>query len=165
MLLDAEGHIKLTDFGMCTRIDVNNGGRATTFCGTPDYMAPEILTGKPYTHTVDYWSLGVLVYEMLCAFSPFQGCDEKDLFKNIVESEVEYPRSLSTQVKSLLNGLFQRDPENRLGSSRAKPIIREHPFFGDLNWQKLENGLVEPPFVPNLVSIFYYIPKFSEFFD
>ena len=92
---------------------------------------------------------------MLCAYSPFHGPDEKELFKAIVENPVEYPRSMSSLVKSLLNGLLERDPEKRLGGvnvNKDESSIRSHPFFAETNWEKVENCQIEPPFKPKVVS-------------
>lgn len=90
---------------------------------------------------------------MLSAYSPFHGADEKELFSNIINCPVDYPRFLSPSVKSLLNGLFERDPEKRYGGKQQSENIRLHPFFFEVNWEKLERGEVEPPFKPRVVSI------------
>lgn len=148
VMLDRDGHIKIADFGMC-RENVFGEARATTFCGTPDYIAPEILLGQKYTFSVDWWSFGVLVYEMLIGQSPFQGDDEDELFESIRSDTPHYPRWISKESKSLLELLFERDPTRRLG---VVGDIRSHPFFRTTNWTALERRQVEPPFKPKVKS-------------
>lgn len=148
VMLDKDGHIKIADFGMCKE-NVFGEARATTFCGTPDYIAPEILLGQKYTFSVDWWSFGVLVYEMLIGQSPFQGDDEDELFESIRSDTPHYPRWITKEAKSLLELLFERDPSRRLG---VVGDIRTHAFFKTINWQALEKREVEPPFKPKVKS-------------
>ncbi|XP_037535176.1 protein kinase C delta type-like [Nematolebias whitei] len=148
IMLDKDGHVKIADFGMCReRISAEN--RASTFCGTPDYIAPEILLGLKYTFSVDWWSFGVLVYEMLIGQSPFQGDDEDQLFDSIRTETPHYPRWLTKESKSLLEQLFVRDPSKRLG---VVGDIRLHSFFKVINWPALAKRQVEPPFKPKVKS-------------
>uniref|UniRef100_A0A8D3DUM5 Protein kinase C n=1 Tax=Scophthalmus maximus TaxID=52904 RepID=A0A8D3DUM5_SCOMX len=146
VMLDHEGHIKIADFGMCKE-NVFGENRATTFCGTPDYIAPEILLGQKYSFSVDWWSFGVLLYEMLIGQSPFHGDDEDELFESIRMDTPHYPRWINKEAKDLLERLFERDPSRRLG---IVGNVRLHPFFKAFNWQALENREVEPPFKPKV---------------
>ncbi|KAF3689550.1 Protein kinase C delta type [Channa argus] len=148
VMLDKDGHIKIADFGMCKE-NVFGDARATTFCGTPDYIAPEILLGQKYTFSVDWWSFGVLVYEMLIGQSPFQGDDEDELFESIRSDSPHYPRWITKESKSMLELLFERDPTRRLG---VVGDIRAHLFFRTINWSALEKREVEPPFKPKVKS-------------
>uniref|UniRef100_A0A7N8YN41 Protein kinase C n=1 Tax=Mastacembelus armatus TaxID=205130 RepID=A0A7N8YN41_9TELE len=148
VMLDKDGHIKIADFGMCKE-KVFGDTRATTFCGTPDYIAPEILLGQKYTFSVDWWSFGVLVYEMLIGQSPFQGDDEDELFESIRSDTPHYPRWITKEAKNLLELLFERDPSRRLG---VVGDIRTHPFFKTINWPALERKEVDPPFKPKVKS-------------
>ncbi|XP_015240954.1 PREDICTED: protein kinase C delta type-like isoform X1 [Cyprinodon variegatus] len=148
VLLDSDGHIKIADFGMC-RENISNENKAGTFCGTPDYIAPEILIGQKYTFSVDWWSFGVLVYEMLIGQSPFQGDSEDELFEAIRTEPPHYPRWITKDSKSLLELLFVRDPKRRLG---VVGNIREHSFFKNINWTLLEKRQVDPPFKPKVKS-------------
>ncbi|KAG8007453.1 Protein kinase C delta type [Nibea albiflora] len=148
VMLDKDGHIKIADFGMCKE-KVFGETRATTFCGTPDYIAPEILLGQKYTFSVDWWSFGVLVYEMLIGQSPFQGDDEDELFESIRSDVPHYPRWITKEAKSLLALLFERDPTRRLG---VVGDIRAHMFFKTINWPALEKREVDPPFKPKVKS-------------
>uniref|UniRef100_A0A3P8V700 Protein kinase C n=1 Tax=Cynoglossus semilaevis TaxID=244447 RepID=A0A3P8V700_CYNSE len=148
VMLDKDGHIKIADFGMCKE-KVFGEARATTFCGTPDYIAPEILLGQKYTFSVDWWSFGVLVYEMLIGQSPFQGDDEDELFESIRTDTPHYPRWITKESKALLELLFEREPSRRLG---VVGDIRAQNFFKTINWPALEKREVTPPFKPKVKS-------------
>ncbi|XP_029006403.1 protein kinase C delta type-like isoform X2 [Betta splendens] len=148
VMLDKDGHIKIADFGMCKE-NVFGDNKGSTFCGTPDYIAPEILLGQKYTFSVDWWSFGVLVYEMLIGQSPFQGDDEDELFESIRTDVPHYPRWITKESKTLLEQLFERDPTRRLG---VVGNIRTQAFFKTVNWPALEKREVEPPFKPKVKS-------------
>uniref|UniRef100_A0A3P9IZU2 Protein kinase C n=1 Tax=Oryzias latipes TaxID=8090 RepID=A0A3P9IZU2_ORYLA len=148
IMLDCDGHIKLADFGMC-RENISQENRASTFCGTPDYIAPEILLGQKYTFSVDWWSFGVLVYEMLIGQSPFQGDDEDELFEAIRTDTPHYPRWITKDSKNLLEQLFMKDPITRMS---VVGNIRLHSFFKSINWTALEKRQVEPPYKPKVKS-------------
>ncbi|XP_048873066.1 protein kinase C delta type-like isoform X2 [Brienomyrus brachyistius] len=146
VMLDRDGHIKIADFGMCKE-NVFGENRATTFCGTPDYIAPEILLGQKYSFSVDWWSFGVLMYEMLIGQSPFHGDDEDELFESIRMDTPLYPRWITKEAKDLLERLFERDPTRRLG---IVGNIRAQAFFRTINWPALERREIEPPFKPKV---------------
>ncbi|XP_023661326.1 protein kinase C delta type-like isoform X2 [Paramormyrops kingsleyae] len=146
VMLDRDGHIKIADFGMCKE-NVFGENRATTFCGTPDYIAPEILLGQKYSFSVDWWSFGVLMYEMLIGQSPFHGDDEDELFESIRMDTPLYPRWITKEAKDLLERLFERDPTRRLG---IVGNIRAQTFFRTINWSALERREIEPPFKPKV---------------
>uniref|UniRef100_A0A8C2HM84 Protein kinase C n=1 Tax=Cyprinus carpio TaxID=7962 RepID=A0A8C2HM84_CYPCA len=148
VMLNKDGHIKIADFGMCKE-NMLGENRATTFCGTPDYIAPEILLGQKYSFSVDWWSFGVLLYEMLIGQSPFQGDDEDELFESIRMDVPHYPRWITKEAKDLLEKLFERDPTRRLG---VVGNIRGHAFFKTINWPALEKREVSPPFKPKVKS-------------
>ncbi|KAM3858816.1 protein kinase C theta type isoform 2-T2 [Diretmus argenteus] len=148
VLLDSEGHIKIADFGMCKE-NMQEDSRTSTFCGTPDYIAPEILLGQKYNSSVDWWSFGVLLYEMLIGQSPFHGRDEEELFQSIRTDNPRYPRWLPEDARDILVKLFVREPEQRLG---VKGSIRHHSFFNGTDWHALEQRKVEPPFRPTVKS-------------
>ncbi|CAH1784212.1 unnamed protein product [Owenia fusiformis] len=152
VLLDKDGHIKIADFGMCKE-NIIGDNKASTFCGTPDYIAPEILKGWKYTSSVDWWSFGVLLYEMLIGQSPYHGDDEDDLFHSICHDTPHYPRWLSKEAASALSLLFERKPSERLGMSECPAgSIRQHPFFKPVSWDKVERREVPPPFKPKIKS-------------
>ncbi|XP_051571788.1 serine/threonine-protein kinase N1b isoform X6 [Myxocyprinus asiaticus] len=152
LLLDREGYVKIADFGLCKE-GMGFGDRTSTFCGTPEFLAPEVLTDTSYTRAVDWWGLGVLIYEMLVGESPFPGDDEEEVFDSIVNDEVRYPRFLSTEAIGIMRRLLRRNPERRLGSSeRDAEEIRKQPFFRNIDFEALLQRKVSPPFVPDLTG-------------
>ncbi|XP_035037117.2 serine/threonine-protein kinase N1 isoform X2 [Hippoglossus stenolepis] len=152
LLLDTEGFVKIADFGLCKE-GMGFGDRTSTFCGTPEFLAPEVLTDTSYTRAVDWWGLGVLVYEMLVGESPFPGDDEEEVFDSIVNDEVRYPRFLSTEAIGIMRRLLRRNPERRLGSGeKDAEDVKKQPFFRGLDWDALLHRKVPPPFVPTIVG-------------
>uniref|UniRef100_A0AAX7SJC7 protein kinase C n=1 Tax=Astatotilapia calliptera TaxID=8154 RepID=A0AAX7SJC7_ASTCA len=152
LLLDTEGYVKIADFGLCKE-GMGYGDRTSTFCGTPEFLAPEVLTDTSYTRAVDWWGLGVLVYEMLVGESPFPGDDEEEVFDSIVNDEVRYPRFLTTEAIGIMRRLLRRNPERRLGSGeKDAEEVKKQPFFRVMDWEALLQRKVPPPFVPNIVG-------------
>uniref|UniRef100_A0A8U8CB70 Serine/threonine-protein kinase N3 n=1 Tax=Geospiza parvula TaxID=87175 RepID=A0A8U8CB70_GEOPR len=150
LLLDAEGFVKIADFGLCKE-GIGFGDRTNTFCGTPEFLAPEVLTDISYTRAVDWWGLGVLIYEMLVGESPFPGDDEEEVFDSIVNDEVRYPRFLSTEALSIIRKLLRKCPERRLGAGeKDAEEIKIQPFFKGIDWNALFARRLKPPFVPTL---------------
>ncbi|XP_075257299.1 calcium-independent protein kinase C-like [Convolutriloba macropyga] len=152
ILLDSGGHCKLADFGMCKE-GVKDGRLTSTFCGTPDYIAPEILQELDYGASVDWWALGVLMYEMMAGQPPFEADNEDDLFESILHDDVLYPVWLSKEAVSILKQLMTKNPGKRLGcvaTQGGENAIKAHPFFRDINWEDLLRRAVRPPFKPKL---------------
>lgn len=172
ILLDSDGHCKIADFGMCKE-GIKDGKTTTTFCGTPDYIAPEILQELEYGASVDWWALGVLMYEMMAGQPPFEADNEDELFDSILHDDVLYPVWLTKEAVSILKGVrpplsssafdydhllsqfMIKNPAKRLGcvtTQGGERAILVHPFFRDMDWIALEQKKVRPPFRPKIVS-------------
>ncbi|CEM32786.1 unnamed protein product [Vitrella brassicaformis CCMP3155] len=152
VLLDEEGHIRLTDFGL-SKEGIQDNTSARSLCGTPEYLAPEILNQTGHGKAVDWWSLGALIYEMLTGLPPFYTRDREKLFENIRAGDLRYPSFISPVAKSLLQGLFQRDPNRRLGGGNTDADeIKCHPFYASVDWDALLQRRITPPFRPSLAS-------------
>uniref|UniRef100_A0A672LLE3 protein kinase C n=1 Tax=Sinocyclocheilus grahami TaxID=75366 RepID=A0A672LLE3_SINGR len=150
LLLDTEGYVKIADFGLCKE-GMGFRDRTSTFCGTPEFLAPEVLTETSYTRAVDWWGLGVLIFEMLVGESPFPGDDEEEVFDSIVNDEVRYPRFLSTEAISIMRRLLRRNPERRLGAGEGDAEeVKRHPFFRNMDWAALLAKKTRPPFLPTI---------------
>ncbi|XP_041696601.1 serine/threonine-protein kinase N2 [Coregonus clupeaformis] len=150
LLLDTEGYVKIADFGLCKE-GMGYQDRTSTFCGTPEFLAPEVLTETSYTRAVDWWGLGVLIFEMLVGESPFPGDDEEEVFDSIVNDEVRYPRFLSTEAISIMRRLLRRNPERRLGAGeKDAEEVKKHPFFRSVDWDGLLAKKVRPEFIPTI---------------
>jgi protein-serine/threonine kinase len=153
ILLDANGHIALCDFGL-SKANLNNDGTTNTFCGTTEYLAPEVLLDETgYTKMVDFWSLGVLIFEMCCGWSPFYADNTQQMYKNIAFGKVRFPKEvLSPEGRSFVKGLLNRNPKHRLGATNDARELRAHPFFNDIDWDLLRSKSIPPPFKPHLTS-------------
>lgn len=153
ILLDANGHIALCDFGL-SKANLTKNDTTNTFCGTTEYLAPEVLLDEQgYTKMVDFWSLGVLVFEMCCGWSPFYAEDTQQMYKNIAFGKVRFPRdTLTTEGRNFVKGLLNRNPKHRLGATDDAEELKQHPFFADIDWIALTNKQILPPFKPKLKS-------------
>ncbi|KAL6753068.1 kinase-like domain-containing protein [Haematococcus lacustris] len=151
VLLDNEGHVRLTDFGLAKgNMDVE-GARSNSFIGTMEYMAPEIIEAKGHTKSVDWWSTGILLYEMLCGVPPFRAKSRQALQQQILSAKVKFPKFLSSEAQNLLKGLLTRDTAKRLGAGPGgSDAIRKHPFFKSINWARLEARQLPSKFVPEV---------------
>jgi protein-serine/threonine kinase len=151
ILLDANGHIALCDFGL-SKANLAKNDTTNTFCGTTEYLAPEVLLDEQgYTKMVDFWSLGVLVFEMCCGWSPFYAEDTQQMYKNIAFGKVRFPRdALSPDGRAFVKGLLNRNPAHRLGAKNDAEELMAHPFFSDIDWNALSQKLTQPPFKPKL---------------
>ncbi|KAK0118382.1 hypothetical protein ONS95_012671 [Cadophora gregata] len=152
ILLDYSGHIALCDFGLC-KLDMKDEDRTNTFCGTPEYLAPELLLGQGYTKTVDWWTLGVLLYEMLTGLPPFYDENTNEMYRKILSEPLHFPSAevVPPSAKDLLTRLLNRKPDQRLGANGASEI-KAHPFFHSIDWRKLLQRKYEPTFKPNVTD-------------
>lgn len=150
ILLDHQGHIALCDFGLC-RLNMKDNDKTNTFCGTPEYLAPELLLGQGYSKVVDWWTLGVLLYEMLTGLPPYYDEDVPKMYKKILQAPLRFPDGFDREAKDLLIGLLSRDPKRRLGFHGADEI-KSHSFFGQLNWKRLWLKGYIPPYKPPVMG-------------
>ncbi|KAG5518856.1 hypothetical protein PMAC_002387 [Pneumocystis sp. 'macacae'] len=161
ILLDANGHISLCDFGL-SKANLSSNSTTNTFCGTTEYLAPEVLLDDSgYTKSVDFWSLGVLVFEMCCGWSPFYAEDTQQMYKNIAFGKVRFPKdALSLEGRNFVKELLIRNPKLRLGATRDALELREHNFFRDTDWDALLKKKIPPPFKP-IISGEYDVSNFD----
>eukprot|EP01087_Luapelamoeba_hula_P017351 TRINITY_DN545_c0_g1_i1.p1 TRINITY_DN545_c0_g1~~TRINITY_DN545_c0_g1_i1.p1 ORF type:complete len:466 (+),score=100.63 TRINITY_DN545_c0_g1_i1:146-1543(+) len=145
LLLTADGHICMTDFGISKEGLICSDDRTATFCGTPEYLAPEVLKGQTYGKEVDWWSLGTLMYEMLNGLPPFYSDDVQQMYGKIMKAEIKFPRKLSDDAKSLILALLERNPADRMADPEK---IKQHPFFTSIDWDGLVKKQVRPPYIP-----------------
>ncbi|KAF6760378.1 kinase-like domain-containing protein [Ephemerocybe angulata] len=152
ILLDYTGHIALCDFGLC-KLNMSETEKTNTFCGTPEYIAPELLESQGYTKTVDWWTLGVLLYEMMTGLPPFYDENVNTMYQRILSDPLNFPPDISAEAKSVMTGLLQRDPTRRLGVNGGEEIKR-HPFFAKyIDWNRLLAKKIQPPFKPSVESV------------
>ncbi|XP_075709570.1 ribosomal protein S6 kinase alpha-1 [Rhinoderma darwinii] len=164
ILLDEEGHIKLTDFGL-SKEAIDHEKKAYSFCGTVEYMAPEVVNRQGHSHSADWWSYGVLMFEMLTGSLPFQGKDRKETMTLILKAKLGMPQFLSSEAQGLLRSLFKRNPTNRLGTgSDGAEELKRHSFFSTIDWNKLYRRELSPPFKPAVTQpddTYYFDSEFT----
>jgi serine/threonine protein kinase len=148
VLFDEKGHCRITDFGLAkSRMKEND--TTTTFCGTPEYMAPEMVQRKPYTNSIDWWAVGILVFEMLVGYPPFADSNLPRMYRMIVHAELAFPRDMSEVAQSFISGMCQKEASQRLGSGpRGVADIKDHPFFQGIDWTKVLSQSLPMPWVP-----------------
>lgn len=152
LVLDLQGHVCLVDFGLC-RMDLTGDSKTNTFCGSAEYMAPEVLRGMPYGKAIDWWALGILVYEMLTGLPPFWDEDEDTMQNKIQSAPLDLPNYLTADAKDFLSRILIRDPDARLGSGvNGTMDVKSHSWLSDIDWIALENREVQPEFIPHLQS-------------
>ena len=150
ILVDSKGHIKLTDFGL-SKIVQNRDEKSYTICGTMQYLAPEIIGGEGYDESVDWWSLGIIMFEMFTGKLPFKFRFDTEPNLNIYKKKVVYPSWMEENAKDLIINLLNVDPDKRLGSGKnGAENIKRHPFFSDIDWVEALNKKLKPPFIPKI---------------
>lgn len=151
ILLDFTGHIALCDFGLC-KLNMKANDKTNTFCGTPEYLAPEILNGHGYNKTIDWWTLGVLLYEMMSGLPPFYDEVTDKMYEKILRDPLVFGPEIGGEAESILTGLLNRDPTQRLGVNGADEI-KKHPFFHNhIDFKKLAEKKIHPPYKPSVAS-------------
>ena len=147
LLFDADGYLKVVDFGFAKRVQE----RTWTVCGTPEYMSPEIITNQGHGKAVDWWTLGILVYEMLVGYPPFEGSDPMALYKNIVKNDIRFPKKVAGPVLDIIRGLLTSDPAERLGNlSGGADDIKKHAWNKKIMWPSLLLKKIEAPYKPTI---------------
>jgi serine/threonine protein kinase len=150
ILLSHTGYLVLTDFGLSKTGLYAQNDRTNTFCGTPEYMAPEVLIGQPYTKSIDWWSLGTLMFELFCGTTPFYSRDVREMYTKILTQQLYIPSELSPACRSIIELFLQRDPIYRLSDPM---MIKKHSFFKTIDWIKLLKMELRPPLIPKVSGI------------
>ncbi|XP_032102216.1 rhodopsin kinase GRK1 [Sapajus apella] len=158
VLLDNDGNVRISDLGLAVEL-LEGQSKTKGYAGTPGFMAPELLRGEEYDFSVDYFALGVTLYEMIVARGPFRARGEKvenkELKQRILEEPVKYPDKFSQASKDFCEALLEKDPEKRLGfQDQTCDRLRAHPLFKDINWRQLEAGMLIPPFIPDSKTVY-----------
>ncbi|CAD6185374.1 unnamed protein product [Caenorhabditis auriculariae] len=147
LMLSKDGHVKMADFGFAKELR----DRTYTICGTPDYLAPESLSSKGHNKGVDWWALGILIYEMMVGKPPFRGKNTAEIYDAILEHKLKFPRSFNLAAKDLVKKLLEVDRTQRLGCMKnGAQDVKEHKWFEKVNWEDLLALRVEPPIIPTL---------------
>ncbi|KAG7457787.1 hypothetical protein MATL_G00230990 [Megalops atlanticus] len=163
ILLDSQGHIVLTDFGLCKE-GLEPNGTTTTFCGTPEYLAPEVLQKQAYDHTVDWWCLGCVLYEMLYGLPPFYSRNTAEMYNNILHKHPVLQPNVSNAGRELLEGLLHKNRTQRLGAREDFMELKCHSFFSPINWDDLVAKKITPMFVPSVngpTDLQHFDPEFT----
>ena len=150
ILIGEDGYLKLIDFGMAKMIKGNE--KATSFCGTPEYLAPEIITGEGHNRAADWWSYGILIFEMLCGIPPFYCENTERMYELITNAELRFPKRVpvSDNAKDLIKKLLIKKQDKRLGVNKGFEEIKSQPFFQGFDFEALINKKIEAPFIPVL---------------
>ena len=162
VLLDSEGHLLLTDFGLSKVALEDDEERANSVLGTIEYMAPEVVRGEGYDFAVDWWSLGAIGFDLLTGSPPFGGNNHAKIQQNILKQKLQLPYFLGPDAKDLLTRLLRKEPGKRLGGRNSKDLkaLKSHRFFRKIDWKKLERRELEPPIKPVITD-----PELAENFD
>ncbi|CAD8053091.1 unnamed protein product [Paramecium primaurelia] len=149
LLVQSDGYLKLTDFGFAKVVE----DRTYTLCGTPEYLAPEILLNKGHSKPVDWWCLGIFIYEMLAGIDPFNDEDPMAIYQKILKGKVKFPRNFDNEAKSLVKHLLEQDVTKRFGNLKnGVDDIKSHKFYETLNWKDIINKKIKPQYIPVIQS-------------
>jgi len=160
LLLDRQGYLKVTDFGFAKDIST---GRTWTLCGTPDYLAPEIVAGKGHGKGVDWWTLGIFIYEMLASYPPFYDEDPMKTYAKIMQGNITFPSHFSKEAVSLVKKLLHPKAFKRLGVVKGgAKLVKKHPWFKDLDWDALYRKELIGPIIPTIKDE-YDLGNFDEY--
>ena len=148
--MDEDGYLKIADFGMAKILNPNE--KATSFCGTPEYLAPEVITGEGHNACADWWSFGILIYEMLCGIPPFYCDNTEKMYEMITRAELKFPKriNISNTAKDIITKLLVKRQDQRFGAKGGFEEIKKHPFFEGIDFEGLLQKKIKPPFKPAL---------------
>jgi len=150
LLINPDGYLKLTDFGFAKVVE----GRTFTLCGTPEYLAPEILLNKGYGKGVDWWTLGILLYEMIAGIDPFNDSDPMGIYQKILRGRILFSKTFNKNARSLIKHLLIADLSKRYGNlKRAAQDIKNHRFFDIINWKLMLQKKIVAPYIPKVKSM------------
>ena len=152
ILMDDKGYLRLADFGMAKKLKEDE--KAMSFCGTPEYLAPEIITMEGHDKNADWWSFGILLFEMLCGLPPFYVENLDKMYEMIKGSPVKFPKriTLSEDAKDVIRKLLEKNPKKRLGSQNGIEEIKKHPFFASIDFDLIVEKKIPAPFIPELAN-------------
>ena len=154
ILLGSDGYLVLADFGLAAQVTEDE--MRYTFCGTPEYLAPEIVNRFCHNHCVDWWAIGILLYEMIVGFPPFYHDNRAKMYEYISEAEIlfpdgEYGISMSPECQDFISQLLVKDPAHRLGVNGVQDV-KAHDWFRDMDFEALLNKQLEPPLYPDMTQ-------------
>lgn len=147
VLIDSKGYLKITDFGFAKKIDEST---TATLCGTPEYFAPELIRQVPYSFELDWWTLGILMYELLEGQTPFKSADYKSMFKNILKGNVNYPAELKSDTLDIIKQLLKTNPNDRLSTAED---VKNQRYYRKINWENLYWKKIQAPFEPSVKKL------------
>mmetsp|Transcript_43810 Transcript_43810/g.114257 ORF Transcript_43810/g.114257 Transcript_43810/m.114257 type:complete len:481 (-) Transcript_43810:301-1743(-) len=150
VLLDSDGNIRLTDFGLSKEGVSEDTDAAKSYVGTVEYLAPEMIRKTGHGKAVDWWALGILMFEMLTGLPPFYAKTVPEMKRKILEERLRFPGYVSQEARDIIAGLLDRNPRTRLGSGRGVEAIKDHPFFASINWDALMRKEIRPPYKPEI---------------
>mmetsp|Transcript_48049 Transcript_48049/g.135768 ORF Transcript_48049/g.135768 Transcript_48049/m.135768 type:complete len:333 (+) Transcript_48049:82-1080(+) len=167
ILLDADGHVKLTDFGL-SKEGIQDNFSAKSMCGTPEYLAPEVIQSKGHGLGVDWWTLGILLFEILAGYPPFYDDNPFGIYKKVLAGQIEFPGGMELKAKDLIKRLLMHDQGKRLGCLKdGVDDVKRHKYYKGLDWDLLGSRSLPPPFIPPVsglddVSMFEQYPESME---
>lgn len=166
LLIKENGYLTILDLSYSKQLN-KDGDLTYTLCGTPNYLAPEIILNNGYNYSVDFWSLGIILFEMLVGVDPFNNKDPLLIYQNILNNKINFPKIIDRDAKTLINHLLVSEPNKRYGCLKnGINDIKNHRLYNDFRWKKLYDNILDPPFVPVIESNeeslkYYYLEKIN----